>query len=315
MISLAFFLFTFLFVLYAWVCMHSIFSITALQIFLDLPSLLFILLGVAGFFLIFGRKELGRGVKTFFAFSYPLDEYSSKSGQFFLRLSKFIRIWGVLGAFIGIALMLSSLDPATIGPGVAFGLLCPFYALGLALFVFLPIGLRLSPPTVPSQLLEVWHESIRQLLLGLGIFFLLSYLIVVFSDYGHFPPRFDFATIFLFIDVASLILVVGSWWLFRLASGKRQKWIAAPTIITIGLFWSIMGLVIMLSDFDPDTLGPGVAVSMITVLYAFIAAIGFLVADMVSENRSGGIPSSLDDAEKTEQVKEILDRAVENERR
>jgi hypothetical protein len=311
MISLAFLLFTGLFLLSVAVLARP----SLLFAYFDLPSFLFILLGVTGYFLLFGRKEFGRGVKTFFAFSYPPTEENVATGQFFLRLSKFIRIWGSLGAFIGIALMLSSLDPDTIGPGVAISLLCPFYALGLALFVFLPIGLRLSPPTVPSQLLEVWHESIRQLLLGLGIFCLLSYLIVVFSDLGHFPPTFGFESIFLFIDIPSLILIVGSWWLFRLASGKRQKWIAAPTIIAIGLFWSIMGLVAVLSNLDPDTLGPGVAVSMITVLYAFITAIGFLVADMVSENRSGGIPSSLDDAEKTEQVKEILDRAVENERR
>ena len=71
----------------------------------------------------------------------------------------------------------------------------------------------------------------------------------------------------------------------------------------------------MLSDLDLDTFGAGLAISMITTLYAFIAAIGFLIADTVSENRSGGVPSSLDDSEKTEQAKEIIDRAVENERR
>ena len=98
-----------------------------------------------------------------------------------------------------------------------------------------------------------------------------------------------------------------------MASGRRRKWIAAPAIILIGLFWSILGMVIMLCDLDPETLAPGFACSMLSTFYAFIAAIGFLIADMVPGNRSGGQPASSDDSEKAEQAKEILDRAVENE--
>ena len=309
MISLAFFLFACFFLLSVTVLAKSF----TLFVYFDLPSFLFILLGVTGYFLLFGRKEFGRGVKTFFAFSYPPTEENVATGQFFLRLANFIPSWGVFGTLAGCVLVVNDLNPDTVGPACAVCLLCPFYALVLASFVFLPIGLRLSLPT--AQLPGFWRFSIRQLPVCLVLFLLLGYLIVVLSDLGIFPPRFSFASILLFTDVPSLILIVGSWWIFRLASGKRRKWIGAPTVILMGFFWTIVGLVIMLSDLDPDTIGSGLAVAMLTTLYAFIAAIGFLLADMVSENRSGGIPSSLDDAEKTEQVKEILDRVVENERR
>jgi len=307
MIFLAFLIFAALFVMGATAQGWSY-----IGLFLDVPSLLFTLLGIAGFFLVFGRKELGRGVKTFFAFSYPQDDHSPESGRFFLRLATFTLFWGFVGVLWGLLVILIDMNPDTVGVGIAFSLLSFLYASGIALFVFLPIGLRLSPPTIPLP--GFWRLSIWQQLCCLLFFFLLAYLIVVCSDLGVFPPRFGFASIVLFIDVATLVLVVASWWIFRMASGKRRKWMAAPAIILMGLFWSIVGLVIMLGDLDPDTIGAGLAVTMLTTLYAFIGAIGFLIADTVSENRSGGVPSSLDDSEKTEQAKEILDRAVEKER-
>ena len=50
--------------------------------------------------------------------------------------------------------------------------------------------------------------------------------------------------------------------------------------------------------------------------YGFLAAAGFLVVDMVKSGDYGRVvPSSSELAEGTEQAKEILDRAVEKERR
>jgi len=282
--------------------------------FLDLPSILFILLGVAGFVLLFGRKEFGRGVKTFFAFSYPPNEDNIEVGQFFLRLANFIPSWGVLGMVAGMVLVMGDLNPDTVGPAVAIALFCPFYAIGLALFVFLPIGLRLSPQAL--QLSGFWRFSTRQLFVCLGFLFLLGYLVIFFSDLGVFPPRFNLGSILLFVDMPSVILMLGSWWIFRMASGQRRRWIGAPAVILMGFFWTIMGIVLMLSNLNPDTLGPGLAVSLITAFYSLIVAIGFLIADIRSESGNSGVPSSpvpLD--ENTEQAKEIIDNVVAKERR
>ena len=118
----------------------------------------------------------------------------------------------------------------------------------------------------------------------------------------------------LYWDFPGIMLIVGSLLLFWMASGRLRKWVMAPVAVLFGLFWSVQCFIFMLSDLDPEKIGAGFAVTMLTTLYAFIAAIGFLIADTVSENRSGGVPSSLDDSEKTEQAKEIIDRAVEKER-
>ncbi|MDR0327210.1 MAG: hypothetical protein LBI05_02825 [Planctomycetaceae bacterium] len=107
-----------------------------------------------------------------------------------------------------------------------------------------------------------------------------------FKDHSLFTKIYSYSLhwfIYLW-DLPSLVLVVGSWWIFRLASGRRRKWIAAPVMILIGLFWSIVGFCMMLADVDPDKIAPGFFVCMLTTLYAFIVAAGFLLADSFQDS-------------------------------
>ena len=172
MIFLAFLIFAALFVMGATAQGWSY-----IGLFLDVPSLLFTLLGIAGFFLVFGRKEFGRGVKTFFAFSYPQDDHSPESGRFFLRLTTFTLSWGLWGVVFGMLGSLVELNPDTVGQTLAFSLLSFLYASGLALLVFLPIGIRLSPPTLPLPI--SWRFSVWNLFVGLVAFYLVRCLAVI----------------------------------------------------------------------------------------------------------------------------------------
>jgi hypothetical protein len=331
MISLAFLIIAVLFVLAA-----SIQGFALLWIFVDAQSLLFVLLGIAGYFLLFGRKEFRRGVKTFFAFSFPPDEHDLESGQFFLRLSSFTMRWGILGMLLGVIMIMTDLNPDTVGHALAISLLSFLYASGLALFVFLPIGLRLSPPMVQPP--GFWRFSVWHLLFALVAFYLLRCLAafmmlavshdpaesfgVVFQQaaftinpadpQGNYSP-FGYG-IFLYIDPVSIVLMVAGWWTFRLASGKRRRWIAAPVVILIGIFWSIQGFVFMLANLNPDTICAGFMVLTLTTLYGFIAAIGFLIVDSIKSGNDK-TPSSPALSDETEQAKQIIDRVVEKERR
>jgi hypothetical protein len=152
-------------------------DLNKLVIYWDAPTILYILVGVVGYVLLFGGEKFARGMKTFFAFSFPTDDNAVETGRFFLRLAEFTLAWGLLGMFIGTVLAMSDLDPNTIGMPFAVSVLSFLYATGLAVFVFLPIGLRLSPPTM--QLSASWRLSIRQLVIGFGCFFLMRCLVVV----------------------------------------------------------------------------------------------------------------------------------------
>jgi hypothetical protein len=68
----------------------------------------------------------------------------------------------------------------------------------------------------------------------------------------------------------------------------------------------------LLSDLDPNVLGPGIAVGVIPLLYAFIGAAGFLIADIHCSFREPPLSPA---AEGTEQAKAIVERVVEKERR
>ena len=349
MISLGFLIFAILFVL-------SIIlgGLDKLPVFLDMPSLLLVSLGIAGYVLLFGRKEFVRGMQVFFAFSFPQDDDAMKAGRFFLRLAEFTLDWGLLLIVVGFIMIMMDLDPNTVGYGMAVSLLSFLYAMILSLFVFLPIGLRLSPPNLPMS--GLWRFSLRHWLIAFVGFFLIRCLIVVIfiilqapdragpittqefgnimshaafafnpaDPQGHVLPSiadYSMPIYFLnmfrcFIDMPCLVLVVGGWWAFRLASGKRRKMIAAPVVILIGLHGTILGCVLMLSDIDPELLGCGFLVSMLTTLYGFIGAACFLISDMMSPwTALRSVPGSLDGSEDVEQAKQIIDNVVEKERR
>lgn len=302
------------------------------QFFFDFYSAMFVLLGIAGYVVLYGCNEFVHGIKMFFASSFPLEEKSVKAGRFFLRLSEFTLVWGFLGMILALVWAMEHLDPKTLGTPFALCLLSFFYATVLAVFIFLPIGLRLSPP---KQQPSPWF-AVRLSLIGLGVFFLLRFLIVLllfsvqsidrqdamrFNDFGNMvlqaifafnpaDPRGNYSWGFYW-DLPSLLFVLLGWGAFRCASGKRRKWIAAPVIIFIGILGSVLGLVLMLSNLNMQQIGPGFMIGMLTALYAFIAAVGFLIADMRNDYRTLPSVSSTED---TGRAKEIIDRVVENER-
>ena len=339
MIFLAFLLYAVLFILAV-----ALGGWDKLGVFVDVPSILLILLGITGFTLHYGRKHFRRGIKTFFAFSFPPDDESAETGRFFMRLAEFTVRWGLVIMGFGLVMMLMDLDADHIGSPVAVALLSFLYASGLAVFVFLPIGLRLSPPDLQPV---TWKLAVRLAFTGIVIFFMVRLMIVLLGfswqnlrdhqesylqfnttgqvlrqtffvinpadPQGNYSPFQEYGFP-MYWDFASLIVVVGSWWLFRMASGRRRKLIAAPVIILIGIFWSITGFCMMLCDIDLDTFGAGVFVSMLPTLYAFIGAAGFLIVDMWKSGDCG-VPSSPAPCEGIDQAKEIIDRVVENERR
>jgi hypothetical protein len=310
-------------------------------LFFDLPTVLLILLGLAGYVHFFGKKEFVRGMKSFFAFSFPPDDESIQAGRFFLRLSEFTIRWGLLCMIFSLAWSMTALDPDTIGMPVAICLLSFLYVSILVVFVFLPIGLRLSPQA--SQSSFQWF-AVRLSLAGLGIFFLARFVLVLIllviqtpdrheainlqefgnavqlalfsfnpaDPTGNWIPSTWLRTSMFFFDLPSLILVVAGWWAFRLASGKRRRWIALPILIFIGLLGTVLGLTMTLADLDPVKIGPNFMMSMLTTLYAFIGAAGFFIADMYSSFRT---PPPLPPAEGTEQAKEIIDNVIKGERR
>ena len=312
--------------------------------FLDIPSLTLVSLGIAGYTLFFGRKEFVRGMKVFFAFSFPQDDDSMKAGRFFLRLAELTLGWGLLVMIYGFVLMMIDLDPDKMGPPIAVSILGFLYATILSLFVFLPIGLRLSPPTLPMS--GLWRFSLRQWLIAFAGFFLIRCLFVAIlivlqepgrtglitaqefgsvvsyaafafnpgDPLGKYPLGFDLIPIFW--DLPGLVIVVGGCGAFWLASGQYRKWLFAPVVILIGIQGTITGCVMMLCDFKPEYFGAGVLVSMLTTLYGFIAAAGFLIADVISPGTAmRSVPGSLDGSEDIEQAKQIIDNVVERERR
>ena len=129
---------------------------------------------------------------------------------------------------------------------------------------------------------------------------------------GEYSPFVNSGVIVCYIDIPSLVLVIGGWWVFRLASGKRRELIAAPVVILIGVIGSILGFCLMLADLDPNTIGAGFMVSSLTTLYGFIAAAGFLIADM---RRSFRDPPPQPPVEGMEEAKRIIDNVVAGEQR
>ena len=329
MIFLGFLIIAFLYVASAWIG-AGLDSSLLLMVLSGAPfTFLFVMSGLAGYVLICGRKEFVRGMKTFFAFSFPPDEDTHETGKFFLRLAEFTAAWGLFGMVIGVLWAMVDLNPDTIGVPFALCLLSFLYASGLAVFVFLPIGLRLSPSALQPAVSQ--RLAIRLLILGLVGFFLIRCLVVILlrvtmvepPDWsalfafnpadpgGNYNPFLNFhvAKILIYIDLPCFILMVGSGCAFWLASGKCRASVAAPVIILMGIFWSIQSFVLMLSSLNLDTFGIGYVIAMNTTLYGFIAAAGFLIVDML---RGFNDSPSLPPAEGTEEAKEIIDRAVED---
>ena len=109
-------------------------------------------------------------------------------------------------------------------------------------------------------------------------------------------------SIFGFIDIPSIIIVVASVLLFILASGQwpvfsrgmrhffqfrdnleidRHKAVKISRFFrvlgfaspVIGFFWTIVGLIIMLSNLSPETIGSGLAIALLTLFYSCLLSV------------------------------------------
>ena len=108
--------------------------------------------------------------------------------------------------------------------------------------------------------------------------------------------------IMMYISTPSIVLTVAGILLFVLASGRwadfsrgvkhlfewrrslpldRETAVRisrffrklSSATLGIGFFWSLVGLMIMLCHFDPETIGPGLAMCLLTLFYAFFLSV------------------------------------------
>ena len=123
-------------------------------------------------------------------------------------------------------------------------------------------------------------------------FLLFSFLFVLGSLIGGMAP-------IVFFDIPSIVMVAGGILCFVMAtrrfstfrrgirqvfrlgdipeSERKEAIITANFFKTLSYFslvigglWTLMGFCIMLGDMDPETLGVGIAVSLMTLLYSFV---------------------------------------------
>ncbi len=340
MIFIGFFIVTALFLLSVWIGSPGL---EKLAVFWDTPSLLLVLLGITAHILHSGRKAFTIGVRTFFAASFPSNEQTIEAGRYFQRLTEFSMGLGVVLMLLGTVVAMVDADPNTVGQWFAVALLSFTYTCSLSLFVFLPIALRLTP-LQDRRSFSTWF-TIRLTLFGFGAFFLMRCLIVLLITvmqmmpngeaygevYGSVQPNefgkivhsatfelnpadiageFDYLSAPIYWDTPSLVLVFGSLAAILLAGGRFRGLISVPVCITVGVFWSVQGVIFMLCDLDPNTIAAGFMVAMLTSLYGFAAAGFFLVVDMVRDPRES-FPSDESPSKESEQAKRIVDNAVD----
>ena len=126
--------------------------------------------------------------------------------------------------------------------------------------------------------------------------------ILIFAATVAFSIILAGGTIYGFIDYPSVVMVVASILLFVLASGQwkefscgikhlfewqRPEQIDSKTAVrisrlfrtlsfaslAIGGFWSIMGIILMLCNLNPETIGQGLAIVLLTLFYSFFLSV------------------------------------------
>jgi hypothetical protein len=276
--------------------------------YLDIPSFLFVLLGVLLHVFLWGKPYFVTGMKA--VANRPQNSHP-KIAAYFQQLAIWTLGVGVVGmilsTILGIFLMH---DPDKIGIAFGFSLLSFFYAGWLAVMVFQPISVRfsgdseLAPETSTRRWFTILRFPIFATLFVLVAFFLtravmaLGIITMTTNDMSTLVlsrdlPLLGELTFFsinpanmrenfidylrnpvIFWDTPSLLFVFGSIGAFRLAAGKlrnRFDWI--PVCILFGVLWSIGGLVIIFRGFNPEIYVLGCFVALLSVFYGLIAAL------------------------------------------
>lgn len=305
MILLAISLILLMFLLSAAICSAGL---DYLIVHWDLPSAMFVFLGVLFHILRWGRPYFTTGIKALIRLPKTGDPAVA---EYFRYLTRWTLGVGVAGMIYGGAVSLLLMrQPFVIGSFLAVMLFTFSYAGWLAVMVFWPISARFSAGSEavsPSKKFQ--HFPVAVSLLGLAAFFLnracMAILLICLStdlDSSQAFPQAEDIDLFLeqavlkfnpgdfygdlvnylhpriYWDTPSVLIVVVSLWAFRLAAGKlknRMEWI--PVSVLIGVLWSVEGLIIMLCDLDPDKYSSGCMVSLLTAFYGLVATLFFVI--------------------------------------
>ncbi|MGL6196624.1 MAG: hypothetical protein ACRC2T_17570, partial [Thermoguttaceae bacterium] len=197
------------------------------------------------------------------------------------------------------------------------------YSAYLGIFVFLPISLRCSSVLPRNYVTTVWSRRstiwiniilVFSMIASLFIIRWMFLLMLVGRDsknsdnlipalflsynpilryYGEESASIYFTHPAAWFDEPSIVVMVASITVFimLLAGGLRFMKCIVPFCLISGLFWMFQGCTIMLGNMNPDTLGMGFMVSMLTLVYGGIAASIFLIV-IISEKNSPPVKTS-----------------------
>ena len=284
-----------------------------LRVFWDFPSMSWVLLGILFHIFTWGRLYFLPGLKVIFRRPKTGDPAIA---DYFRRLTVWTIGVGVVGMVFGIVWgMIWVKQPEIVGQPVAVTVLTFFYAACLAMMVFAPISVRFSIDETEAGI-KHHRFPLMLTLFGLAAYFLTRATMVMVlvsmmsfdearelgvpnealsvdaEDVGFvfrkavfsLNPADFYGSISHYLypqmywDFPSLLLVGGCLLAFRLSAGRpknRFDWI--PVSIIYGIIGSITGMVLMLSDLDPDKYSIGCLVALLTAFYGMIAAVFFAI--------------------------------------
>jgi len=277
-----------------------------LEAFWDLRAFGIVAAGIMFHFAWFGRVYFLPGVKTIFRLPRPeLGETDPKLGQYYWRLTGFTLGYATLVAFVAVMILLVDFDPDNLlGMLLAIGLLAPFYAILIALAIFLPISLRHLPDNVNTK-----RFPISFTLTGFAVYFLTRAMMVILfialvilpeplqiKDVGTilnqiffklFPTDLAFVgdedygyNLSMFVQTSGMVMLGVLLWGFRISAGRiHNRWTWTPVCILYGVLGTIMGMIIMLGDMDPVTYSAGCYVALLSAFYGILAAIFFAIGN------------------------------------
>lgn len=249
----------------------------SLALFIDIGSML-IVLGIT-----LGMALIALRFSEIFASLFGSTHYLNRTTVFFLGNTFFLA--GAIGTLIGVVLMLAHLDdPAALGPGLAVALLTLIYGFTLK-FIIDSFGRTSLPvPTSISDSAEKVGISPSMAVLGVILF-------IVFISFGILTG----GSITLFIDIGTILICVGGGLAALFVSNSLQDIKNAlkggfggiytsveearnavritsnmyNRFFAFGFIGVIIGLLIMFVNMDnPASLGPGMAIVILSFLYA-----------------------------------------------
>jgi hypothetical protein len=254
-----------------------------LALLYDAPALFCTLIPPAGYILISGYERFADGLS---AVMHRPTKSRADVAAYFEKLALCTLAFGTsvpILAFIACQTFAAELKTDLHIVILTSAMYICFYSGWLALLLFLPISYSFSDGTSPSKLRPYF---IIPALLGIGSFLCICASAVIVWTPIPIPmtailqelanPCCGFL-VWLW-DAPSLLAVCCTLAACRLGMGKlprRYDWI--PIALVIGVLWSLQGMTMMLSDFDMNTLVPGMQVASITIIYACVFVLAVLV--------------------------------------